>query len=67
MLLVHFHFATIVFECLDIPLKHELESFIWLLKSRRNRMFWFANLNRTSSQSYRNHFAYVIKIFEEDH
>jgi hypothetical protein len=25
-------FSCIVFECLDIPVRHELESFIWLLK-----------------------------------
>ena len=25
-------FSYIVFECLDIPVKHELEFFIWLLK-----------------------------------
>jgi hypothetical protein len=25
-------FSYIVFECLDIPVRHELELFIWLLK-----------------------------------
>ena len=36
---------------------------------RRNRMFWFIDLNRTSNQADRNwlHVAYVVKIFEEDH
>ena len=35
-----------------------------------SQMFWFADLNRTSNKAYRNKwldFAYVIKIFEEDH
>ena len=41
-------FLSIIFECLDIPVGHELELFItsygFSNESRRNRMFWFAEL-----------------------
>ena len=40
---------------MDIPVRHELELFIWLLnESRRNRMFSFADLDRIPNEAYRN-------------
>ena len=56
---------TIVFSCLDYP-GQTLARVVYM---RRNRMFWFTDLNRISNQAYRNRldFACVIKIFEEDH
>jgi hypothetical protein len=40
-------FSYIVFSCLDILVRHELELFIWLLKL----MFSFADLNRILNQA----------------
>ena len=33
------------------------------IESRRNRMFWFADLNRISNQAYRN---YRIRFIVDD-
>ncbi len=50
-------FSYIVFECLDIPVRHELELsclYGFSNESTRNRMFSFADLNRIPNEAYRN-------------
>ena len=46
----------------DIPVGHELELFMCFSnESRRNRMFWVADLNRISNQAYHKyHISLVV-------
>ena len=58
-------FLSFIFECLDFPVGHELDgcSHGFSNESRRNKMSWFADLNRISSQAYRN---YRIRFVVDD-
>ena len=49
-------FLSIVFECLDISRRNTSSSCLYGISNepRRNRLFWFADLNGTSDQAYRN-------------
>ena len=57
-------FLSIIFECLDIPGGTSSScSYGFSNESRRNRMFWFPDLNRISNRAY---FNYRIRFVVDD-
>ena len=57
-------FLFIIFECLISRWDRSSScSYGFSNESRRNRMFWFADLNRISNQAYRN---YRIRFVVDD-